>query len=140
MSRMFIDVNVPMYAAGTTHPLQKPAQRVIMAIATGEVDAVTDAEVFQEILYRYLSIGQRAKGFEVFDNFHRIMLGRVLPVEEVDVVRARDLADQYAALSPRDLIHLAVMLRHQIPDVITTDRGFDGIAGVRHIDPFQFLP
>ena len=46
MSRVFIDVNIPMYAAGTVHPLKEPSQRVVMAIATGYLDAVTDAEVF----------------------------------------------------------------------------------------------
>ena len=59
MNRVFIDVNIPMYAAGTPHPLREPSQRVIMAIAIGRLDAVTDAEVLQEILYRYLHIGER---------------------------------------------------------------------------------
>jgi predicted nucleic acid-binding protein len=58
MSRVFIDTNVdtnvPMYAAGKSHHLKEPCQRVILAIAKGELNAVTDTEVFQEILYRYL--------------------------------------------------------------------------------------
>ena len=53
MSSVFIDANVPMYASGRAHPLQEPAQRAITALATGDLDGVTDAEVFQEILYRY---------------------------------------------------------------------------------------
>ncbi|MDR5695919.1 MAG: type II toxin-antitoxin system VapC family toxin [Armatimonadota bacterium] len=69
MSPVFIDTNIPMYAAGTPHPLREPARRVILAIANGQLDAVTDSEVFQEILYRYLHIGEREKGLSVFDNF-----------------------------------------------------------------------
>lgn len=83
MSRLFIDVNIPMYAAGTTHPLREPSQRVIKAIAAGQLDALTDAEVFQEILYRYLHIGERGKGFRVFDLFYRIMLDRILPIDDM---------------------------------------------------------
>ena len=79
MPPVFIDTNIPMYAAGASHPLKKPSQRVILAIATGEIDAVTDTEVFQEILYRYIHISEREKGFKVFDHFHRIMMGRILP-------------------------------------------------------------
>ena len=46
-------------------------------------------EVFQEILSRYFHIGQREKGLWIFDHFHRVMLGHILPIEEADVVRAR---------------------------------------------------
>ena len=51
-----------MYAAGTAHSYRQPAQRIIAAIAGGQLAAVTDVEVFQEILYRYFSIGQRPRG------------------------------------------------------------------------------
>lgn len=119
--------------------MREASQRVIVSVASGEIDAVTDAEVFQEILYRYLNIGQRARGLEVFDNFHRIMMGRILPIEDADVIRARGLVDLYTALSPRDLIHLAVMLRNQIAEIVTADKGFNGIAGVHPVDPSEFL-
>ncbi len=138
MSRVFIDTNIPMYAAGASHPLQEPARQVILAIATSQLDAVTDAEVFQEILYRYLHIGEREKGFRVFDHFRRIMMGRILPIEDADMQQARTLAERYPDLSPRDLIHLAVMLRHQMEEIVTTDTGFDPVKEVRRIDPSTF--
>lgn len=140
MTWTFIDTNIPMYAAGAPHPLRESAQRVIRNVATGELDAVTDAEVFQEILYRYLHIGEREKAFQVFDRFHRIMLGRILPIEDTDVQQARTLAERYVDLSPRDLIHLAVMLRHDMQEIITTDAGFDLVQEVRRIDPSTSQP
>ncbi|MDA2928206.1 type II toxin-antitoxin system VapC family toxin [Acidobacteria bacterium AH-259-G07] len=140
MSRFFIDVNIPMYAAGTTHPLREPSQGVIRAIATGQLDAVTDAEVFQEILYRYLRINEREKGFGIFDLFYRIMLGRILPIEGRDVQQSRALAEKYLFLSPRDLIHLAVMLRHRVQKMITADSGFDAVEEVDRIEPSVFPP
>jgi len=139
MSRLFIDVNIPMYAAGTTHPLREPSQRVIKAIAAGQLDALTDAEVFQEILNRYLHIGEREKGFRVFDLFYRIMLGNILPIEDMATQLARELAEQYPAMSPRDLIHLAVMLRQNIQTIITTDTGFDSVKEIRRIEPQNFV-
>ena len=138
MTQVFIDVNIPMYAGGTPHALREPARRVIKAIAAGQLDAVTDAEVFQEILYRYLYINEREKGFRIFDNFYQVMLGRILPVEDADVQRARVLAEQYPALSPRDLIHLGVMLRHQLQDIMTADLGFDAVKETHRIDPATF--
>jgi len=138
MKPVFIDTNIPMYAAGVPHPLREPSRRVIRAVAAGELEAVTDAEVLQEILYRYLHIGEREKGFVVFDRFRRIMLGHIFPVEDMDVQRARELAEKYPALSPRDLIHLAVMLRHSINVIVSADKGFVEVEKVRRMDPTAF--
>jgi len=52
MKPVFIDTNIPMYAAGTPHPLRDPCQAIIRAVAEGKLEAVTDAEVLQEIRYR----------------------------------------------------------------------------------------
>jgi predicted nucleic acid-binding protein len=138
MSRVFIDTNVPMYAAGKSHHLKEPCQRVILAIAKGELNAVTDTEVFQEILYRYLHLGERKKGFQVFDHFHRLMAGNVLAMEEEDIWKARQLAEQNARLSLRDLFHLAVMFRHNITKIVTADKDFDSVPEIQRIDPLTF--
>ena len=138
MKPVFIDTNTPMYAAGTPHPLRDPCQAIIRAVAEGKLEAVTDAEVLQEILYRYLHIGEREKGLMVFDRFRRIMLGHILPLDEEDVQRARELAEEYPRLSPRDLIHLAVMLRHGLHEIISADRGFDRIREIRRLEPAEF--
>ena len=138
MKPVFIDTNIPMYAAGTPHPLRDPCQAIIRAVAEGKLKAVTDAEVLQEILYRYLHIGEWEKGLMVFDLFRRIMLGHILPLDEEDVQRARELAEEYPRLSPRDLIHLAVMLRHGLHEIISADRGFDRIREIRRLEPAEF--
>lgn len=52
--RALVDTNVPMYAGGVDHPLREPSRRVVLAIVGGTIDVVTDSEVPQEILYRYL--------------------------------------------------------------------------------------
>jgi uncharacterized protein len=139
MSRALVDVNIPMYAAGAEHRLRDPARQVIRSIAANELDAVTDAEVFQEILYRYLHIGEREKGLRVFDAFRRIMLGRILPVLADDVHEARLLSDRYPRLSARDLIHLAIMRNNGIDRIITADADFEDISGIERIDPMTLL-
>ena len=135
MNPVFIDTNIPMYAGGTAHPLREPAQQTIKAIAAGSLDAVTDAEVLQEILYRYLHIQERRKGFKIFDLFRRIMLGRILPIDDMAVQQARELADRYPNLSPRDLIHLSILIRHDLKFIITADLGFDEVNEITRIDP-----
>ena len=91
-----------------------------------------------EILHRYIAIGQRARGLAIFDNFHRVLLGRVLPIDDADVLRARALADQLPGLPARDLLHLAVITRHQLRDIITADAHDDGLPAVRRVDPASY--
>jgi len=138
VNKIFIDTDIPIYAAGRPHPLKEPAQQIILAIVNDTIKAVTSAEVFQEILYRYLHIHEREKGLQVFDHFHRIMRGNILPVEDADVWQARELAEQYPTLDARDLIHLGVMLRYRIKDIITADTGFDVVREINRIDPINF--
>ena len=138
MPRVFIDTNIPIYAAASDHPLVEPARRVVEALADGRLDGTTDAEVFQGILYRYWHVGQLTTGLQIFDAFARIMAGRVLAVEEEDVRQARALAESYPRLPPRDLIHLALMLRHGIEEIVTADSHFDMVSGIRRLDPGTF--
>ena len=135
MNPVFIDTNIPMYAAGTDHPLREPSQEVIKAIVSGQLDALTDAEVLQEILYRYLHIQERQKGFRIFDLFRQIMLGRILPIDDADVQQAREFAEVYPTLSPRNLIHLSILFRHNLKVIVTADLGFDLVKGITRIDP-----
>jgi len=67
----FIDANVPMYAVGAEHPLKAPCLRVLESIARGELRAVTDAEVLQELLHRYTALGRRREAVEVCRLFLR---------------------------------------------------------------------
>ena len=56
---IFVDSNIPMYLVGAEHP-NKAAARALLerAITDGEI-LVTDAEVLQEILHRYVAIDRR---------------------------------------------------------------------------------
>jgi len=136
--RVFVDTNIPMYAAGKEHPYRDPCRSIIRAIASGSVDAVTDAEVFQEILYRYLYINKREQGLVIFDKFQTLMGEGILPVTMRDVGLARELVVTCPALSPRDLIHVAVMIHHEVRHILSTDRGFDPVEEVIRIDPVDF--
>lgn len=135
--KIFIDTNIPMYAAGKDHPFKDKCYDILESIAREEIEAYTDTEVLQEILYRYFYINQRETGLEIFDLFATIMDGVILPVLHGDIMLARLLAekDETTMLYPRDLIHLAVMLNNGITRIITADRGFLNIPGIETITP-----
>ena len=51
---------------------------------------------------------------------------------------AKVISQDLTPPSLRDLIHLGVMLRHQIQEIVTADTGFDVVEEVRRIDPMMF--
>jgi predicted nucleic acid-binding protein len=130
----FIDANVPMYAVGVDHPLKGPSVAVLSAVARGDVIAVTDAEVHQEILHRYSTLGDRRRAIEVSDLFLRAV-PEVLAVTRADVEAAGGLLAAHGTLPVRDAIHLAVMTRHGVSRIVTADRHFDALPGVVRVDP-----
>ncbi len=129
---ILVDSNIPMYLVGADHPHKIDAQRLLERAISDGVKLVTDAETLQEILHRYASIDRR----DAIQPCFAALLGvvdEVLPVEAADVLAARDLLLQSASFSARDAVHVAIMQRHGIEDILSFDRGFDQIAGVRRL-------
>ncbi len=135
--KVFIDTSIPMYAAGKEHRFKAACVDILDAVVRKTLEAYTDTEVFQETLYRYFNIGRREIGLQVFDLFSTIMNGSVLPVRHKDMVQARLLSEneETSGLSPRDLVHLAVMLNNGIDTIFTTDRGFEKVSGIKVVTP-----
>jgi predicted nucleic acid-binding protein len=120
---IFIDSNVPMYLVGADHPNKELSRSALSRMVANAEVLVTDAEVLQEILHRYVAIDRRA----AIDDAMAAILGivdEVFPVERTDVVRAQDtLVD--SPLSARDALHVAVMRRRGVDHILTFDAGFD---------------
>lgn len=132
---IFLDANIFMYAAGASSPQREPSREFLARIplASGP-RCCTDAEVLQELLHRYRSIGRAELGFRAFDAVVGLAIP-ILPVGEDEVARARRLLEDTPALSTRDGVHLGVMEAHGITDVLTYDRGFDAVDWVRRLEP-----
>jgi len=132
----FLDANVPIYAAGRPHRLKEPSAQVLMLVAERPEAFLTDAEVLQELLHRYLALRLwPAGGGDVFRRFAELMRERVEPVHAVDVERAALLADTYPDLGARDLLHAAVMSRLGVRGIVSADAGFDRLPEVERLDP-----
>lgn len=132
---VFIDANVPIYAAGGDHPLKEPCARILRTVAEDPRPFVTDSEVLQELLHRYLALGRWELGREVLRAFAEAMHGRVESVHAEDVLTASELADRYPDASSRDLVHAAVMQRMGTGRIVSADSDFDRIEGVERLDP-----
>ncbi len=129
---IFVDSNVPMYLVGAAHPHKADARRLVeAAIAAGE-RLVTDAEVFQEMLRRYVAIGRRDAIQAAFDVLGGVV-DEVFSMTAADVERAKAIILGRSRLSARDAIHVAVMEREGVARIMSFDRGFDGVPGVERL-------
>ena len=132
---VFIDANVPIYASGRQHPNKEPCARVLMMAAEHPLAFVTDVEVLQELVHRYIASGRWALGREVLQDFAEVMHDRIEPVYEEDIRFAARLADRHPGTSARDLVHAAVMQRLGTDRIISADADFDRLPDITRLDP-----
>jgi len=129
---ILIDSNIPMYLVGTSHPHKSDAQRWLEKLVSDRERLVTDAEVLQEILHRYVAIDRRDAIQPAFEALLGIV-DQVLGIDRVAVERAKEIVLGHRNLSARDAVHLAVMEQHGIDRILTFDSGFDGFPGVTRL-------
>lgn len=130
----FIDTNILMYAVGSPHPLKAPCLRIIEQIGRGEIVAVTDTEVFQEIAYRYWFQKKWGKAVEVLRDY-QCLFSEIYAIEKEQLESYYRLLGQYDFLSPRDAIHVAVMQHHRVHTIYSADRDLARLPFLRVIDP-----
>jgi predicted nucleic acid-binding protein len=129
---ILIDSNIPMYLVGASHPHKSDSQRLLEKLVSDRQRLVTDAEVLQEILHRYVAINRRDAIQPAFDALLGIV-DQVLPIDQHIVERAREIVLGHPQMSARDAVHLAVMERHSIEQILTFDSGFDGFPGIKRL-------
>lgn len=126
---IFVDSNIPMYAAGVSSEQKKCCLSFLKKIQNGCVEAASSAEVLQEILHRYRAIKRLKEGIEVYEAFRSLPLVWLNIIPE-DADHAKELLQNYSQISSRDALHLAVMYRSGIKKIVTYDRGFLGISDI----------
>lgn len=132
MAALFVDANIPMYLVGGPHANRDRAALLLeRAINLGD-RLVTDAEVMQEILHRYLVIGRPDAIDPCLDTLCGV-IDEVYAVTGDDVLTARALLGAVSGLSARHAIHAAVMHRHGVRRILSFDKGFDRLDGLQRV-------
>ena len=124
---IFVDSNIPMYLVGAPHP-NRDLLEAFLRHRTEE-PYVTSAEVYQEILHRYVAINRRGAIEDAFGVLDALVVS-VFPISRDEVEVARQVVERQSELSARDCLHLAVMQAHDIHQALTFDRGFASRTGI----------
>ena len=135
---IFLDTSIPIYAAGTSGPYKATCVALLDRIERGELKAVIDAEVVQEILYRFFRLNLSKEGEQLGRQLLRLGVG-VMPITRSDIGRAIDLQERYSTqrIPPRDTLHVAVMLNNNLRKILTADKHFEKIEEVDRVDPVK---
>ena len=126
---IFVDSNIPMYLVGAAHPNKDIARRLLEQCITRGERLVADAEVLQEILHRYVAINRRDAIQPAFDALLNIV-DHVYPVDTTDLQRARSIVLGVTPVSARNAVHLAIMQRYEIGQILSFDTGFDHVGSI----------
>jgi predicted nucleic acid-binding protein len=94
-----------MYLVGSPHPHKADVRRVLENLISDRQRLVTDAEVLQEILHRYVAINRRDAIQPAFDALLGIA-DEVFTIDRVVAERAKEIVMGRPQVSARNAIHL----------------------------------
>lgn len=129
---VLVDSNIPMYLVGADHPLRDTARLILDDLVDREERLVTDAEVLQEILHRFVSIGRPDAIQPAFDLILEVV-DEVLAITLADLEEAKHVVLGKFGVSARDAVHVAVMRTHGIRRILSFDSGLDRVPGIERI-------
>jgi uncharacterized protein len=135
MERVFIDTNIPMYAAGSEHPNKEPSRKILEKISKRQIFGITSVEVLQEILHRYQSISMLNSGIEILEEFSNIV-DEVLQINFKIIESAKNILLGNSGILTRDAIHAATIEYYNIDYIATFDKHFELFKNIRYYKDF----
>ena len=127
---VLVDTNVLVYAAGDGE-LAERCRSILAAIAAGELEGRCSTAILEEVWH--LELSGRLPGLEGHTALAHEALSPLLPI--TDEVFAAALELDATGLGANDRIHVATCTANGLAAIVSADRGFDSVAGLRRIDP-----
>ena len=125
---IFVDSNIPMYLVGAAHPHKVEAQILLERLIASGQRLVTDVEVVQELLHRYTAINRR-DAIEPAIKVTLDIVDDIFAIEKADVLRAAEIVQSRVLFSARDALHIAIIERHGIVEILSFDSRLRSMAG-----------
>jgi predicted nucleic acid-binding protein len=131
---MLLDTTVLAYAIGEDHPLRDPCRTIIDAVGDGRMVATTTVEVIQELVHVHSRRGRRPSAIRHGRDFIRL-LAPLRTAETEDLEAGLMLLSSHPSLGVFDAVLAAVAMRPDPCVLVSADRAFRSVPGLRHIDP-----
>jgi uncharacterized protein len=129
-----LDTTVLSYAVGSDHPLREPCARLVAAIGERSVDASTTVDVVQEFAHAFARRRTRAAAAAQAQQY-ATLLSPLLSPGTSELLAGLRLFEQHEALDAFDGVLAATALAAGAEALVSADRAFGAIRGLRHVDP-----
>ena len=131
-----LDANIVIYSLGRDHPYREPCRAIINQLVDRPHGYAVDTEMLQEVLYVFSNRKDTETGVEAVGRLLDLFPD-VIPVTGTIIGTASRLIRGPLKLSVRDAIHGAVVLEHHLEGIVSADKAFDHVPGVRRYDPTE---
>ena len=131
---VLIDSTVMLHALGRNEPYRNKAQEFLRGVWSGTGRAYASTEMVQEVVLHRMRKTDREQAVAearemtrslIILNFDHEVLETALALIETTKVRGRDA------------VHAATALAYGIETIASSDPAFDGIPGIRRLDPLD---
>ena len=129
-----LDTTVLAYAVGADHPLRAPCQRLVSAIADGEILATTTIEVIQKFTHVRARRRDRKDAAQLARDYIEL-LSPLLIVEESDLREGLRLFEETSGIGAFDAVLAAAAHAAGAAALVSAYAGFSAIAYIPHVIP-----
>jgi len=130
--RVFVDANVIVYSR-LASDRRDACIEILDAIARGRVDGRTSTAVLEEVWH--LELTGKAGSISGLTERAYSTFAPLLAV--TDEIFQRALRSDDTRLGANDRVHVATALANDIDVIVSADASFDGVRGLRRVDPFD---
>jgi len=129
-----LDTTVLVYAKGAEHPLRDPCRALITAIADGDLDATSTAEVIQEFVHVRATRRGRSDAASLGRDYAEL-LSPLLSVMTRELTHGLSLFEEIESLGAFDAVLAASAIATGASALVSADTAFSAIPGLRHVVP-----
>lgn len=127
----YLDANVFLYAALYEGPKANRAVDILRELHDGAAPAVTSMLTIDEIAWKTQRLATRDAALAEAGSILRLPNLRLLPATAETMREAVLLMEQVPHLKPRDAVHAATAFAAGIFTIISDDKDFDKVPGLR---------
>lgn len=132
--RFLYDTSIFVYAVGTEHPFREPCRAILRRNAEGGLAGEASIELVQEFAHvRLRRSGDRTEALELAGWVAQLC--RLHAFEPADLPLAFSLLARHPQLQVRDAVMASTALNRGLTAILSTDRAFDQVDGLRRVDP-----
>ena len=136
MIALFLDTAVWAYAIGDDHPQRDACRALLSAAQRGDVELHASVELIQELVFHRMRRTDRATA--VAEGRAVAAACTLHPFGADVLVKALDLTAT-TRIGGRDAVHAATALLAGFDAVVSPDRDFAVVEGLRRLDPAEAL-